>query len=304
MDAENIAEHIEENIWLAGEEFLKKADARLIPLIEKYGHCTLKPTPPEKYYLALIKSLLLREMYTIDAQAAIRAIERKFGGAPRAEDLAATEFVGLHIPGQAREKVKDLSAKILDGTVPIGQFPAMADSAIVSCLREVHGIERWTAEMFLVLVMARPNVFPAKDRVLQIELQMLYGLDDRPKNSRAEAPLTALWSPWRTLAVWYLWQDYNSKQPEKKKVLGEKIRPAASGGEKPKKKKKKPGRYVPPEFRSKKPKPKKKKPPKAAAAATVKPAARPAVKPAPKAAGTSTVPAKSGVWTRVWRAEE
>jgi hypothetical protein len=72
--------------------------------------------------------------------------------------------------------------------------------------------------MFLALVMARRDVFPAKDFPLQKGLKDFYGLSSAPKNASQESPLTCSWHPWRTLAAWYLWQDYGDQQAFKEKA--------------------------------------------------------------------------------------
>ncbi|MDR3349272.1 MAG: hypothetical protein LBO03_06680 [Acidaminococcales bacterium] len=208
--------------WTAGEEFLKKADARFIPFMEKYGHCNLRPTEPKKYYISLLKAILSRELPVEAARMSVAAIEEKYGEAPRPEDFITNRFRGLHISSMGFHSTAfGLTEKILSGEVPIDSFPEMEDAAIVSCLRKVKGLERWTAEMFLVLVMARPDVFPSKDIPLQKCLQEFYGLPEKPKNTRDENPLTAPWRPWRTLAVWYLWQAYNEQQEAREKARAE-----------------------------------------------------------------------------------
>ncbi|MDR2005834.1 MAG: hypothetical protein LBP78_01115 [Acidaminococcales bacterium] len=210
--------------WAEGEEFLKKADARFIPFIEKYGRCTLAPLPPEKYYISLIKAMLSRGLSQEAARVSIAAITGKYGEAPRPEDLITNRFRGLHISGltSGNAGLRILTEKILEGEVPIESFPEMEDEAIISCLRKVKGLERWTAEMFLVFVMARPDVFPAKDLPLQKGLQEFYGLAAAPKNASVASPLTVCWMPWRTLAAWYLWQDCDERQAAKEKARAEK----------------------------------------------------------------------------------
>ncbi|MDR3355778.1 MAG: hypothetical protein LBO04_01150 [Spirochaetaceae bacterium] len=210
--------------WAEGEEFLKKADARFIPFIEKYGRCTLAPLPPEKYYISLIKAMLSRGLSQEAARVSIAAIMGKYGEAPRPEELITNRFKGLHISGleSNNASLRILTEKILEGEVPIDNFPEMDDEAIASFLRKVKGLERWTAEMFLVFVMARPDVFPAKDLPLQKGLQEFYGLAAAPKNASVASPLTVYWRPWRTLAAWYLWQTCDERQAAKEKARADK----------------------------------------------------------------------------------
>jgi hypothetical protein len=132
-----------DNIWAEGEEFLKKADERFVLLIEKYGHCDIRPIEPEKYYISLIKAIIFRDFPSEAAQAAMAAIGMKHGEAPRPQDLIKDRFRGLSLPRlNERGTALGLTEKILAGEVPIESFPEMQDIEIVSCLRKVKGIER------------------------------------------------------------------------------------------------------------------------------------------------------------------
>ena len=207
--------------WAEGEEFLKTAAPQFIPLIEKYGRCNLTPIEPEKYYIALLKAILNQNIAREDAQKALTAIHGRFGAYPKAEDVAAAKLVGF-IPKKALRRLKDLTGKIVDGTVPIDKFPEMSDQRILSCLRKVKDLGRWTAEMFLVLAMARPDVFPSGDGALRMALRKFYGWPATRNIDRTEEKsIAAPWSPWRTLAVWYLWQYFNENQEalEKERTL-------------------------------------------------------------------------------------
>jgi DNA-3-methyladenine glycosylase II len=99
-----------------------------------------------------------------------------------------------------------------DGSLTLERFPEMEDMAIIKQIAKVKGLGRWTAEIFLVLAMARPDVFPGEDLSLQKALKQFYGLAKNPKTRTDENALTASWRPWRSLAAWHLWRYLPGKR--------------------------------------------------------------------------------------------
>jgi DNA-3-methyladenine glycosylase II len=82
----------------------------------------------------------------------------------------------------------------------------MDDEALIDELTEVKGIGRWTAEMFLIFYLTRPDVFPLADLGLQKAMQLHYN-KGRKLSQRRITTLSRLWSPWRSVATWYLWRS-------------------------------------------------------------------------------------------------
>jgi 3-methyladenine DNA glycosylase/8-oxoguanine DNA glycosylase len=119
----------------------------------------------------------------------------------------------LRAAGLSRNKtaaVRDLSAKVLDGTVPsVRRLSRMDDDTIVERLVAVRGIGRWTAEMFMMSLLGRPDVMPVDDLGVRKGFGLVFGGDTVPAPQvileRAEA-----WRPYRTVASWYLWQAADS----------------------------------------------------------------------------------------------
>jgi DNA-3-methyladenine glycosylase II len=104
------------------------------------------------------------------------------------------------------EYVCDLARHFLDGTMRLEEWPAMDDEAVIAELVQVRGIGRWTAEMFLIFNLLRPDVFPVDDLGLQRAVSLHYC-------GGAHLPAAALrdvgetWRPWRSVATWYLWRS-------------------------------------------------------------------------------------------------
>jgi len=104
------------------------------------------------------------------------------------------------------EYVRDLARRFIDGTIHVHRWPQMDDEAVIAELVEVRGIGRWTAEMFLIFNLLRPNVLPVDDLGLRRAAALHYcggeGVD--AEGLRA---LGARWAPWRSVATWYLWRS-------------------------------------------------------------------------------------------------
>lgn len=102
--------------------------------------------------------------------------------------------------------VKDLAKKTMESGIIFEQFEIMTDEEIITELIKVKGIGRWTAEMFLMFAMERPDVFSYGDLGLRRAIQKLYSLDHEPSVEEAEK-ISLKWKPYRTLACRYLWRS-------------------------------------------------------------------------------------------------
>ena len=115
----------------------------------------------------------------------------------------------LRTAGLSRRKaeyVQDLARRFHEGTVDVASWSSMADEEIVERLTEVRGIGRWTAEMFLIFNLARPDVLPVADLGLQRALSVNYNRG-RPLSARKLHAITCPWTPWRSVATWYMWRS-------------------------------------------------------------------------------------------------
>jgi DNA-3-methyladenine glycosylase II len=104
------------------------------------------------------------------------------------------------------EYIADLAQHFADGTIHVARWPEMTDEEIIAELVEVRGIGRWTAEMFLIFNLLRPDVFPLDDLGLQKGIQRAY-FSGRKVSVRAMTRLGEAWRPWRSVATWYLWRS-------------------------------------------------------------------------------------------------
>jgi DNA-3-methyladenine glycosylase II len=104
------------------------------------------------------------------------------------------------------EYIADLAQHFADGRIHVHRWPQMGDEEIIAELVEVRGIGRWTAEMFLMFNLLRPDVFPLDDLGLQKGIQRAY-FNGRKVSLRTMTRLGEAWRPWRSVATWYLWRS-------------------------------------------------------------------------------------------------
>src|SRR3954465_3702109 len=104
------------------------------------------------------------------------------------------------------EYIADLAQHFADGAIHVHRWPQMSDEEIIAELVEVRGIGRWTAEMFLIFNLLRPDVFPLDDLGLQKGIRVAY-FKGRKVSLRTMTRLGEGWRPWRSVATWYLWRS-------------------------------------------------------------------------------------------------
>jgi DNA-3-methyladenine glycosylase II len=125
----------------------------------------------------------------------------------------ATTLRGCGLSARKVEYLRDLATHFADGRVDPASLPAMDDEAIIEQLTDIRGIGRWTAEMFLIFNLLRPNVLPLDDLGLlkAVSLHYLDGVPTRDLLTRAGREqvrqLAAAWQPWSSVATWYLWRS-------------------------------------------------------------------------------------------------
>src|SRR5207249_10815791 len=116
------------------------------------------------------------------------------------------------LSGSKAASVKDLAARVLDGTVPLGDEDGMADDEIVARLSSVRGIGRWTAEMFLIFQLGRLDVWPVDDYGVRKGYALAYDMAELPTPKELEL-LGNRFRPYRSVAAWYCWRAVDTITP-------------------------------------------------------------------------------------------
>lgn len=113
-------------------------------------------------------------------------------------------MVGLS--GKKTEYIRDLASRVHSGSIDLAALASMGDEQVIEKLTEVKGIGRWTAEMFLIFCLGRPDVLPMGDLGLQRAMQKVYSLRALPAPEKMEK-IAGPWRPYRSVATWYLWKS-------------------------------------------------------------------------------------------------
>ena len=187
-----------------------RADPALARVIAQVGPCRFAPTAEGTHFDALVRSIIYQQLSGKAAATIHRRVQEIFGGrAPTPAELAATPDETLRAAGLSRQKLsylKDLAARVHSGAVPLDHLDGLPDDEIISALVQVKGIGRWTAQMFLMFRLGRPNVLPELDLGIQKGIQRAYRLRSLPKPDRVKK-IGAKWAPYSSVACWYLWRS-------------------------------------------------------------------------------------------------
>ena len=204
---------------------LRAKDAKLGALIDRAGPFTLKLDPAPSPFESLLESILYQQLHGKAAATIHRRVREHFGGDPAPQLLIDTPDEILRAAGVSGNKIralKDLAARVLDGTVPTaGAIGKMNDAEIVERLTAVRGIGPWTVEMLLIFRMGRPDVFPVSDygvrkgfalTFMKVPKSRALAAADLPK---ADVMLRRArkWSPFRSVATWYMWRACDLARP-------------------------------------------------------------------------------------------
>lgn len=188
---------------------LKGADPALARVIERVGACLFQARADGTHLGAVARAIVFQQLSGKAAATIHGRFEALYGGrSPTAAELLATPDETLRGVGLSRQKtayLKDLAAKVVAGELPIEELHDLEDEAVLDALVRVKGIGRWTAQIFLMFRLGRPDVLPELDLGVQKGLQLAYGLDTLPK-PREVARIAERWAPYRTVAAWYLWR--------------------------------------------------------------------------------------------------
>ena len=131
---------------------------------------------------------------------------RPSGRMPKLLDAKEADLRGAGLSGRKVEYVRDLAQHVLSGELELERLEDLEDEAVIEEIVAVRGLGRWTAEMFLIFNLARPNVLPLDDLGLIRAISVNYFSGEPVTRSEARE-VAANWEPWRTVATWYMWRS-------------------------------------------------------------------------------------------------
>jgi DNA-3-methyladenine glycosylase II len=192
-----------------------RRDPVLGAAIRQIGACGLAERQRRDHLTALISAIVSQQLSTKAAATIFGRFVALFpgGGITNAADidlLTDVQLRGVGLSGQKVGYLRDLCARIADGRLDLAELEALPDEQVIERLITVKGFGRWTAEMFLMFRLHRPDVLPVDDLGLLNAIRRLYGLRKRPKPARV-LKIGEAWRPYRSVASWYLWQTLRNE---------------------------------------------------------------------------------------------
>ena len=191
---------------------LARRDPILRDLMRRHGPCGLAESQHTDPFVALLHAIVSQQLSTKAAATIAGRVEALMEGKPTPSRVATVSDPQLRAAGLSGQKVKylrDLCGRIDAGTLPLDALDHMPDDQVIDALTQVKGIGRWTAEMFLMFRLHRPDVLPVGDLGIVKAVQRAYRLRKVPSPARL-LRLGESWRPYRSVACWYLWASLDN----------------------------------------------------------------------------------------------
>jgi DNA-3-methyladenine glycosylase II len=196
--------------YARARRLLLRRDPVLAALIREYGPCGLAAAQRSDHFSALVRAIVFQQLSTPAASTIYsRMVALLPSGELTPQALAALSDEQLRTAGISRQKggyLRDLCAKVLAGDVPLDAVERMTDEEVIQSLVKIKGIGRWSAEMFLMFRLHRPDVLPVGDLGITNAVMKVYRMRKKPSAERL-LRLGEAWRPYRSVASWYLWRS-------------------------------------------------------------------------------------------------
>jgi DNA-3-methyladenine glycosylase II len=201
--------------YAKARRMLMKRDPVLAVAIKEIGACGMADRQRNDHLSALVGSIVSQQLSTKAAATIYGRFVALFPELriPGADAIAALDDATLRSVGLSGQKVgylRDLCARIRSGSLQLDELESLPDEHVIERLTAVKGFGRWTAEMFLMFRLHRPDVLPAGDLGIMNAIQRLYRLRKRP-DARRILKIGESWKPYRSVASWYLWQTLRNE---------------------------------------------------------------------------------------------
>jgi DNA-3-methyladenine glycosylase II len=190
---------------------LKKSDPVLRAIIERVGPCRMEFGIPE--FSSVAEAIVYQQL---NGKAAVTIFNRfaALAGDPLTPEgilkLGDEQLRSVGLSKQKSAYLKDLAKKTADGLLNFARLPEMTDGEVIEHLTQVKGVGVWTAHMFLMFSLRRPNVLPTGDYGVQVAIKKHYKKRKLPKPKDMEK-IAKAWEPYRSVACWYMWRSLDIK---------------------------------------------------------------------------------------------
>ncbi|MDQ3725669.1 MAG: DNA-3-methyladenine glycosylase [Actinomycetota bacterium] len=196
---------------------LAASDPTMAALIERVGKIDIatrlrrrKEEAPADAYGALLRAIIGQQLSTKAARTIYLRVLELFGGAtPSPEQLleaSEEELRACGLSGRKTEYVRDLASHVIGGELELDRLEQLGDEEVIEEIVAVRGLGRWTAEMFLIFHLERPDVLSGGDLGIRKAIQIEYGLEEMPPPKQV-LEIGEPWRPYRSLASLYLWES-------------------------------------------------------------------------------------------------
>ena len=187
---------------------LRRRDAVLRDVIRQVGRFEMKLE--RNRFRALLRSIIAQQISGSAARSIWRRLVQSVQpGPPTAEKIAALSTAELRAAGVSPQKAgyaQDLAARTCDGRLRLARLNRLSDEDVIAELVQVKGIGEWTAHMFLMFSLGRPDVLAHGDLGVRTAIRELYGLSDLPDRETTRT-IAEPWRPFATVACWYCWRS-------------------------------------------------------------------------------------------------
>ncbi len=189
---------------------LMRRDPKLAEVIRRVGRCGLPDGRTYDPFAGLVRVIMSQQLSTKAADTIfgrVRTLAEAHGGLTPAT-VRALDATALRAAGVSRPKIGylyDLADHVADGRLDFASLDGHTDEDVIAKITAVKGLGRWSAEMFLMFRLNRPDILPVDDLGIVKGMQALFGMKRRPK-PRTMIRLAEPWRPYRSVASWYLWR--------------------------------------------------------------------------------------------------
>jgi DNA-3-methyladenine glycosylase II len=202
--------------YARARRLLSRQDPVLAALMREHGACGLADAQHVDPFRALLHAIIGQQLSTKAAATIVRRFMDLMNGRPTPKAIAAltdAEMRGVGISGQKIRYIRDLCVRVTDGSLDLQALPGLPDEQVIEALTQVKGIGRWTADMFLMFRLQRPDVLPVGDLGIVKAVQRVYKLRKAPTAERLTR-IGESWRPYRSVACWYLWASLDNAPPK------------------------------------------------------------------------------------------
>ena len=192
---------------------LRAADPVLATIIDRVGPFEMLHADPT--FESLARSIVFQQLNGQAASTIFARLQQRAGSPLTPQGILRLRSATLRKVGLSQQKasyIRDLAQRTAAGELDFAQLPSLPDADVIALLTQIKGVGVWTAQMFLMFSLERPDILPTLDFGIRSAMMKHYRLRKFPKPPRMEQ-IARPWRPYRTVACWYLWRSLDVAPP-------------------------------------------------------------------------------------------